>query len=142
MLKVITRKEAREQGFTRFFTGRPCEKGHLVERITSNGKCSKCHRLSTTDQGRRRRERNKTDYAVRKAKAITYKGGKCMDCGWSGHHAGYEFDHPDGRPVRYMGLSYVLSNKPWPAVLRWLDTVDMVCGTCHNIRTWRRQQDV
>lgn len=42
---VISRAEARAAGLKRYFTGKPCKNGHLVERYATNGKCSAC-RLS------------------------------------------------------------------------------------------------
>jgi hypothetical protein len=41
-MRVITRQDAREQGLTRYFTGKPCKRGHLSERMTSNGSCWEC----------------------------------------------------------------------------------------------------
>lgn len=38
----ITRKEARDRGLRRYFTGKPCKNGHLSERHTSNTHCLAC----------------------------------------------------------------------------------------------------
>src|SRR5438270_11732776 len=32
---VVSLKEAREKGLTRYFTGEPCSKGHLVDRLVN-----------------------------------------------------------------------------------------------------------
>mgnify|MGYP002480306686 CR=1 FL=1 len=40
-----SRKEAKELGRTRFFTGVPCKRGHVAERVVSNGACIECQRL-------------------------------------------------------------------------------------------------
>lgn len=40
--KHITRKEARQAGYKRYFSGNPCTQGHVVERIVSSGKCLLC----------------------------------------------------------------------------------------------------
>lgn len=42
--KLISRKEAKEQRLTRFFTGIPCKQGHNEDRLTSSGKCLGCKR--------------------------------------------------------------------------------------------------
>ena len=42
--EIVTRREAWKRDLTRFFTGRPCEKGHVAERQTSNGSCVECRR--------------------------------------------------------------------------------------------------
>lgn len=42
---IISRDEARSTGVTRFFTGEPCPRAHLAQRLTSNGLCVECARL-------------------------------------------------------------------------------------------------
>jgi len=39
---LITRQEAFEQGKKRYFTGKPCSKGHVSERYVSIGSCCEC----------------------------------------------------------------------------------------------------
>lgn len=41
-MRVIERSVARASGFARFFTGKPCLRGHVVERLVSNGGCLQC----------------------------------------------------------------------------------------------------
>jgi len=43
-MKIITRKEAKAQGLKRYFTGKPCKRGHVSERHVSDGKCWECSR--------------------------------------------------------------------------------------------------
>jgi hypothetical protein len=40
----MERKNAKLAGLTHYFTGRPCEHGHIAERYTSNGSCIVCVR--------------------------------------------------------------------------------------------------
>lgn len=47
---VISRKDAIAKGLKRYFTGKPCKRGHVVERLT-HGECPKCQKLR--DAGRR-----------------------------------------------------------------------------------------
>ena len=42
---IVTRAEARAQGLTRYFTGKPCKHGHVSERMRSSGACVECQRL-------------------------------------------------------------------------------------------------
>lgn len=42
MIKIISRKEAKAQGLSRYFTGKPCCNGHIAERQTSKGVCIEC----------------------------------------------------------------------------------------------------
>jgi hypothetical protein len=39
---LITRQDAISQGLTRYFTGKPCKRGHLAERYTGNKTCCEC----------------------------------------------------------------------------------------------------
>ena len=44
-MEIISRKEAKEKGLTRYFTGKPCKHGHIADRWVSGGGCSECKRL-------------------------------------------------------------------------------------------------
>jgi hypothetical protein len=35
--EIISRKEAKAAGLTRYFTGKPCKRGHVVERRVDTG---------------------------------------------------------------------------------------------------------
>ncbi len=41
-MKVITRKKAKILRLNKYFTGKPCKWGHIVERYTRDGNCLKC----------------------------------------------------------------------------------------------------
>jgi 5-methylcytosine-specific restriction endonuclease McrA len=41
-MKIIQRKEAQLAGLKRYFTNKPCVRGHISERITANGCCHSC----------------------------------------------------------------------------------------------------
>lgn len=42
MFPVLTRRQAAEAGLKRYYTGKPCSKGHDEQRFTSTGVCVKC----------------------------------------------------------------------------------------------------
>lgn len=44
-METMTRREAAEKGLTKYFTGRPCKRGHLTHRYVASGNCSKCSSL-------------------------------------------------------------------------------------------------
>lgn len=44
-MKIISRAEARSQGSSRYFTGKPCRHNHIAERLVSNGHCCDCKKL-------------------------------------------------------------------------------------------------
>lgn len=48
MTEIVTREEARQKGAKRFFTGKPCKRGHLSERwVIGHGQCIQCGRDNT-----------------------------------------------------------------------------------------------
>ena len=42
-MEIISRAQARQRGMRRYFTGKPCENGHIAERQVSNWTCLECH---------------------------------------------------------------------------------------------------
>lgn len=74
MTKIISRIDAKASGFTRYFTGSPCIRGHVSERWTSSGKCLDCHyednplkpkiRLDP-EEAKRRQKENKRRYYLK-----------------------------------------------------------------------------
>ena len=41
-MKIINRKQALARGLPRYFTGKPCKRGHVAERRTLKGCCMQC----------------------------------------------------------------------------------------------------
>ncbi|QJB21902.1 glycolate dehydrogenase [Xanthomonas phage FoX3] len=46
MNEIISKAEAKAQGLKRYFTGKPCPNGHVVERQVSGGGCVECTRAN------------------------------------------------------------------------------------------------
>ncbi|HEX7011262.1 MAG TPA: hypothetical protein VF161_00865 [Steroidobacteraceae bacterium] len=44
--KLISRREAKALGLPRYYTGRPCLRGHIAERFAGNKTCVECDRQS------------------------------------------------------------------------------------------------
>lgn len=44
-MKIISRKQAKDLGLKRYFTGKPCKYDHVDERLVSNGDCVTCGNL-------------------------------------------------------------------------------------------------
>jgi len=44
-MEIISRQEAKSRGLTRYFTGKPCKHGHVVERLVGNSGCIECKRI-------------------------------------------------------------------------------------------------
>jgi hypothetical protein len=79
VLPITSRKEARERGLKRYFTGKPCKLGHAAERLTSDRGCVeckcewvRCYRKANPDHRRqwyaenadKERDRNRQWYAA------------------------------------------------------------------------------
>ncbi len=43
-MDIVTRKEAKERGLARYFTGKPSPHGHVAERWASTSRCVECAR--------------------------------------------------------------------------------------------------
>jgi hypothetical protein len=43
---IISRKDAKQLGLKRYFTGKPCKHGHIDERRVHDGACTECQRIS------------------------------------------------------------------------------------------------
>ena len=43
-MEIVSREDAIKQGLKRYFTGEPCERGHIAERWVCNGLCVVCHK--------------------------------------------------------------------------------------------------
>lgn len=41
-MEIITRKDAKTAGLTKYFTGKPCSHGHVSQRNTASGMCCQC----------------------------------------------------------------------------------------------------
>lgn len=40
--EILTRKHAKERGLARYYTGKPCPRGHYAERKTDSSTCTEC----------------------------------------------------------------------------------------------------
>lgn len=72
---------------------------------------------------------------VNKLMLIKHLGGKCVECGFIGHHAVFEFDHVD--PATKLGnISRLLHYKDTTRILAEAEHCQLLCGNCHNIKSW------
>ena len=66
-MEIISEKEARARGLTRYFTGVPCKRGHVAERRVSDRGCIECrreddkNRVLTAEQRERDRLRQRVE---------------------------------------------------------------------------------
>jgi hypothetical protein len=65
----------------------------------------------------------------------------CADCGYNAHHAGLEFDHLHGRGGDDTHTVARLMGKSIKRIKEEIAKCEVVCGTCHRIRTFERKQN-
>lgn len=89
----------------------------------------------------RQSARNKAIYKETIARLRQYKVDQgCMDCGYNKHHAGLQFDHVIERKGNNSQLIARMAVRGYDIVMRHIEeTCEVVCGTCHGIRTWERK---
>jgi len=66
-----------------------------------------------------------------KVKAIEYKGGKCIRCGYGEHPAALQFHHtdPSTKDTNWTKLRL----RSWDKIKRELDKCVLLCANCHSI---------
>jgi len=64
-----------------------------------------------------------------KAAAVSYLGGKCQRCGWSGNLSGFDFHHPNDDKEFGIGKE---SNRSWKVLVRELKKCELLCSNCHR----------
>jgi hypothetical protein len=111
--------------------------------------CNRCQQVKTIDQFYWKKTENRyspycrlcTNHEVlirqqrQKLKAIEYKGGKCMNCGYDRCPAALDFHHrnPD---EKLFGLSGSHLRKMDQRIIEELDKCDLLCANCHREKHW------
>lgn len=73
---IISRTDAKAQGLTRYYTGKPCKYGHVVQRHVTSGTCCECQHLYL--QKHRLTEQGKTAHRINQQRyQKTEKGRMC-----------------------------------------------------------------
>ena len=80
--------------------------------------CKKCRSRRQVDR-----------YISYKQKAIEYKGGECIHCGYNKNIAALDFHHRD--PQKKDPDWKLLRHRKFETILRELDKCDLVCKNCH-----------
>lgn len=60
-MEIVSLNYAREHGLKKYFTGKPCKRGHIAERYTGNKNCSLCIRVLDAEYTARDPEKRKAD---------------------------------------------------------------------------------
>ena len=89
-MEIITRKEAKEQGLVRYYTGKPCKHGHNDERYTAGFGCVTCQSIMQQNKrkdpkfrARERKERldyyHKNSQQIAEARSEKWRNGKTKE---------------------------------------------------------------
>lgn len=68
-----------------------------------------------------------------KEMAVAYKGGACLDCGYSKCMAALQFHHRDPKAKKF-AFSLAGVTRSWAKLKVELDKCDLVCANCHAER--------
>jgi hypothetical protein len=89
----------------------------------SEGKGYMCNKCSSEAVSRRRK--------LVKIKAVNYKGGKCLVCGYNRCIRALHFHHLDPSQKDF-AISSDGSTRSWEEIRKELDKCIMLCGNCHS----------
>lgn len=93
---------------------------HIIDSTKTRYRCKKC-RVDAVDKRRR----------LIKQKAVDYKGGACISCGYDKCIAALEFHHvePSGKDF---SISHKGHTRSWNEIKNELDKCILVCANCHR----------
>lgn len=103
-----TQRECKHHGFTDF-----------VLENRGSYRCRKCRAEAVINRRR-----------ALKIKGVTYLGGKCQRCGYSGNPKVFDFHHRD--PTQ-KDIAIASCNRSWETIRLELDKCDLLCANCHRI---------
>jgi 5-methylcytosine-specific restriction endonuclease McrA len=63
-------------------------------------------------------------------KAVAYKGGKCVKCGYNKSLSALQFHHTNPLEKDF-GIGDNI-NRPWDSIKNELDKCILLCGNCHS----------
>ena len=103
--------------------------------------CSPCRKRSDSlgPAGERRRERQREAYLEARAILQDLKNKPCEDCGQRFPWYVMEFDHPDPTKKKF-NISYWVTRRRIPELLEEISKCDLLCCTCHRIRTYAQRK--
>ena len=107
-------------------------------------KCPRCIRIKPVSEFYKRRDGRASVYCIPcsaadslerqiafKNRAMLYKGGKCIRCGFTGPAVCFDFHHRD-RSGKEACLN-IIGKRKWDRAVKELDKCDLVCSNCHRI---------
>lgn len=68
-MEIMSWSKARKLGLSKYFTGKPCSRGHVSERFACNGVCIKCHKIISNKNSKKYYERPEAKYNQQRLQA-------------------------------------------------------------------------
>ena len=65
--------------------------------------------------------------------AVSYLGGKCKKCNWSGDISGFDFHHRNPEEKEFCINAGTVANRKWEIIKNELDKCDLLCALCHRL---------
>lgn len=120
-MEIITRQQAKANGLTKYFTGKPCLRGHIATRNVRNAGCQLCNH----------KRKVKGEEVLRRA-IFTKHGNKCKSCGFDNPKA-LQIDHVNGggHKERITVGRYAILKK---ALEDTTGTYQLLCANCNWIK--------
>lgn len=137
LLHLIPISAARKAGLVRYFTGKPCPKGHITERFSGHGSCVGCLKeLNSTEEKRvywrERYHANSAEVNGRKRQIAALNDGKR-----SAAALRWAKENPEKR--RSISKAYKARRRcqedggdPTPVIHAWEMAAKKVCYWCHK----------
>lgn len=139
--RIMTNSQASAQKLTRFFTGKQCARGHVAERLTSDGHCIKCarenekERRKSKDYNAREIIKKKTYRDDLRKSLLTAYGNKCACPGCDVVEDQFLcLDHKNGGGRKHrkvvgsgIALYILLRNQNFPK-----DEYRLLCHNCNH----------
>ncbi len=96
------------------------EKDFSPYSLKNHGKCKDCGGKHDIERAR-----------IFKKRAIEHLGGKCVECGFVGHYASFEFHHenPEEKEMNWNKMR----KKSWINLLPELNKCILLCSNCHGV---------
>lgn len=98
--------------------------------------CKLCGKKFKDYQGKNRTRCGSCNTKIRryrtKAAAVQYLGEKCVDCGWTGNQAAFQFHHTNPKEKDFIIGN--VANKSWNSIKAEMKKCVLLCANCHAIR--------
>jgi hypothetical protein len=67
-----------------------------------------------------------------KIRAVVYRGGRCVVCGYSRYFGGLAFHHLDDEKKEATVSQMMANPKAWSTIMKELDKCALLCHNCHS----------